>query len=132
MTLLLTNKIRLGPNPATAQQVTVISGLGTLEFGKAVMAIINIHSQFCEHSKGSAFQAHLLRKDRGYPVLKFCNRYLTLEDEADQEDNGPLPADIDPLDILHKSVPNGRYTAENEVQYYERQEQKDGLVSCIL
>lgn len=88
------------------------------------MGLMNIHAQFNEGQIVEPIQALHLHRDRGYPILTFGNRYLTISNESN--DVNKLPDDLDPHQILHNLVPDGSYTAENEVQYYERHELIDG------
>lgn len=120
LSLLRVNRLsRLGSTPCFAQQSVTITGLGSEDFGKAVMAVMAIHNRFGEGRNERALQAQHLHRDRGYPVLTFSNRYLTLVDHNSCGDT-MLPHTLDPQHILRAAVPNGRHMSENEVQYYER------------
>lgn len=90
------------------------------------MGVLNIQDRFRKAGGGRNMSTYQLRRDRGHPVLMFANRYLTLDEET-----ASVPADIDPMGILRNCVSNGAHTSDNEVQYYERHEHKDGYVHLI-
>lgn len=109
----------MGSNPLHAKQWITLSGLGTPEFAKALLGIVNIRQRFEETSVARHIQGIQTRRERGHPVITLGNRFFADSDE-DASDAIPIDDIIDPLNILRSSAPGAIHTSDNNVQYFER------------
>lgn len=109
----------LGSKPLIAVQSACITGLGCKEFDVFLEALASIHRVFGDHISGATLAEIEYRTDHGSPSLFFSNRYFTHFRDMDGQTTVPISKDVDPLGIL-AGIEGGMYTANNEVQYFER------------
>lgn len=118
---------RLGPNVGTAKQTVTISGLGSSAFNRAVLATELISNRFREQCIRQQMNVPDIRREHGFPVLTYGNRYLTTTNADGNDQLYTITDEIDPLYILRNAMKSdGVYTADNVVSYYERVVGKEG------
>ena len=110
---------RLGNKPLSSTQSITISGLGSEEFDLSLKGLICIHNIFKEHLAGTSFSGINTCLDNSYVTLFFSNRYFTHPRDMQNNTAIPIPPDVDPVGIL-AGISGGIYTAENQVEYFER------------
>ena len=103
----------------SSTQSIAISGLGSDEFDLSLKGLTCIHNVFKEHLAGTSFSGINTRLDNSYVTLFFSNRYFTHPHDMQNNTAIPIPLDVDPVGIL-AGISGGIYTAENQVEYFER------------
>ena len=117
----------LAANARTSEQSITITGLGNVEFDRAIIGIQQL--RIVMENQVSAMKLWEPRREQGHYVLTFSNRYFNKESEAANEEVKALSTDVDPLGLLAKAVPDGIHTSDNEVLYFERR--KGDAPRCV-
>ena len=112
-------RCRLGNKPLSSTQSIALSGLGSDEFDLSLKGLTCIHNVFKEHLAGTSFSGINTHLDNSYVTLFFSNRYFTHPRDMQNNTAIPIPPDVDPVGIL-AGISGGIYTAENQVEYFER------------
>ena len=112
---------------ASMKQHVTICGLGLKSFEEAAHGALVIYQSFQNHV--NLFQGRL--RDWSLPqcgsdiALTFASRYLSTAADAADEINVDMDPSIDPFNVLRPLIKNAKHTADNVVEYWQREE-KDG------
>ena len=106
--------------PVRTQQTIMLSGVSSRQFGTAIAAIGQIVEVFNAQCTRDELLPWSPRIVQGHPTLTLSSRYFTADGGSTKHDMRAFPEDLDPYNILRNAVPDGLYTEDNEVLYYER------------
>ncbi|KAF7789840.1 hypothetical protein EIP86_000786 [Pleurotus ostreatoroseus] len=111
---------QLASVPVRTQQTVMLSGVSSRQFGTAIAAIGQIVEVFNAQCTRDELLPWSPRIVQGHPTLTLSSRYFTADGGSTKHDMRAFPEDLDPYNILRNAVPDGLYTEDNEVLYYER------------
>lgn len=113
------------PKVLQARQSVKLTGLGVDKFDAYIRGIMEICEVLSMHVPANAMQPYTPAIENGNLVLEFGNRYLSIGQDA-QDEEIDLAA-IDPLRLLRNRMPPGaRHVDDNQVLYYEMRTQTTG------
>ena len=99
--------------------------MGSPKFDACARAILEIHTKLSSSLPPESLQEWIPIMDEGSICVEFSNRYFAVSSDCDHLNTIKIPSDVDPLGILAKAVPNGRYTEDNHILYYDQIIQPD-------
>ncbi|KAM5530152.1 hypothetical protein V8D89_016187, partial [Ganoderma adspersum] len=115
------------------KQSVTLTGLGTDGFDLAVHSVQTIHQVLSNYVSRAG--GHLKNWTPGRNsqdlMLTFGNRYLTSSRDIGGGVSINMSPIVDPLHVLHPLIKTEVYTADNVVEYWERQVIKDYNLSVI-
>ncbi|KAK7018721.1 hypothetical protein VNI00_018281 [Paramarasmius palmivorus] len=108
-------------SPIHLQQRILLSGFNTTTFADALQGLNHVDNILRLNVRDDSPPKSTPHK-YGYPSIEITNRYFTSKRLANEEDHIGIPLDIDPNGILEGLRGDSLvYTADNAVQYYQRQ-----------
>ena len=101
-----------------------MTGLGAEQFDTFAAGALAIQHVLSSHAPEDAMIKWHPGSSNGFLHLDISNRWFTRDRDGDDLEM-PIPDDLDPFNILRSRMSSrARYTAENEVLYYERVKSK--------
>ena len=113
---------RLPRKPIQAKQSVTVTGLGIPIFDNYAKAALELRTVLSTELQSHDLQPWTPQTYERDIALHFANRYLVTSKE---EEHTPNPRMIDPFNILANAVPQGKYTSDNEVLYFEQKVHPD-------